>query len=40
MRYDSKGMEEQILLLTAAKMCTAARTAPKERGSTESKPLC
>lgn len=32
MRYDSKGMEEQSLLLTAAKMCTAARTAPKAKG--------
>lgn len=32
MLYESKGMEEKALLETAAKMCAAARTAPKTKG--------
>ena len=32
MRYDSDEMERQAILATAARMCAAARTAPKARG--------
>ena len=32
MIYESNKMEEQAVLQTAAKMCAAARTAPKSRG--------
>lgn len=32
MIYTSKEMEEKSVLMTAAKMCAAARTAPKARG--------
>lgn len=32
MLYESKGLEEQAVLQTAAKMCAAARTAPKAHG--------
>lgn len=32
MRYESIAMEEQALLSTAARMCAAARTAPKAKG--------
>lgn len=32
MRYDTTQLEEQALLNTAARMCAAARTAPKARG--------
>lgn len=32
MRYNSREMEEKSVLVTAAKMCAAARTAPKARG--------
>lgn len=32
MRYESKEMEKRSVLETAAKMCAAARTAPKARG--------
>ena len=32
MHYNSTQMEEQSLLQTAARMCAAARTAPKTRG--------
>lgn len=32
MRYESRDLEERSVLATAAKMCAAARTAPKARG--------
>ena len=32
MRYDSDEMERQAILATAARMCAAARTAPKAKG--------
>ena len=32
MRYESREMEERSVLATAAKMCAAARTAPKAKG--------
>ena len=32
MRYPSEQLEQQALLATAARMCAAARTAPKTRG--------
>ena len=32
MKYDAQQMEEQAVLATAAKMCAAARTAPKAKG--------
>lgn len=32
MRYESKEMEKRSVLETAARMCAAARTAPKTRG--------
>ncbi len=32
MRYESRELEEKSVLATAAKMCAAARTAPKARG--------
>ena len=32
MVYQNKGMEEQAILQTAARMCAAARTAPKAHG--------
>ena len=32
MRYDSKKLEEKAVLDTAARLCAAARTAPKTRG--------
>lgn len=32
MRYDSKELEERAVMDTAARMCAAARTAPKTRG--------
>lgn len=32
MRYESRELEERSVLATAAKMCAAARTAPKARG--------
>jgi len=32
MNYSSQQMEEQAVLATAARMCAAARTAPKTRG--------
>lgn len=32
MRYDSEAMEQQAVLQTAARMCAAARTAPKAKG--------
>ena len=32
MKYESREMEERSVLATAAKMCAAARTAPKARG--------
>ena len=32
MKFDSKTMEEQSVLQTAARMCAAARTAPKAKG--------
>lgn len=35
MIYESKELEEKALLATAAKMCVAARTAPKTRGIDE-----
>ena len=34
MRYESYEMEERGILETAAKMCAAARTAPKARALT------
>lgn len=32
MKYEAGQMEEQAILETAAKMCAAARTAPKAKG--------
>ncbi|MGN0135166.1 ferredoxin domain-containing protein [Anaerotignum sp.] len=32
MRYESRELEERSVMMTAAKMCAAARTAPKGRG--------
>ena len=34
MRYDSDEMERQAILAAAARMCAAARTAPKAKGAT------
>lgn len=33
MRYDSDEMERQAILAAAARMCAAARTAPKAKGA-------
>lgn len=33
MRYDSDEMERQAILTAAARMCAAARTAPKAKGA-------
>lgn len=33
MKYDSEQMEMQAILATAARMCAAARTAPKAKGA-------
>ena len=32
MQYSAQQMEEQAVLAAAAKMCAAARTAPKAKG--------